>query len=97
MARKPKVEKTEYDITEIKVNHIIFHVLGRTPLIMNRMPEKARQELLLPRRKLNSAERAGILKHNPPEEFVNSMYRYRAGIQRRDPQRRPPHAGEHEN
>ena len=76
MARK--AEKTqEIDITEIGTNEVMFYFVGITPLIMNAMPEKARQELLLPRRKLNNAERAGTLKHNPTEEFVNSTYRWR--------------------
>jgi hypothetical protein len=44
-------------------------------MIMNRMSEKARQELLLPGRKKNMAERSVTLKHNPPEEFRLSAYR----------------------
>ena len=42
---------------------------------MNRMPQKARQELLFPARKKNQAERAMTLKHNPPEEYRLSAYR----------------------
>lgn len=49
-------------------------VRGEAPLIINRLAEKARQELLLPKGRKTTAERAVSLKHNPREEFRASPY-----------------------
>jgi hypothetical protein len=46
-------------------------------MVMNRLPKKAREELLWPRPKLNRAERATTLKHDPDAEFRDSIYRCR--------------------
>jgi len=54
-----------------------LNVLGISPLVMNRMPAKAKQQLLLPRRMLNKAARESVLKHNPPEEYRDSIYKCR--------------------
>src|SRR3990172_8966641 len=64
----------EISILEVSKGTIEFCVLGSTPLILNRMSEKASRELLLPRKK-SQAERAANLKHNPPEEYRASAYR----------------------
>lgn len=63
------------DIVELKTGEIVFNVLGVTPLICNRLSEKARHELLLPRGRKNAAEKASTLKHNPYEEFRASPYK----------------------
>ena len=52
-------------------------VLGTSPLVMNRMPAKAKQQLLLPRRTLNKAAREQVLKHDPVAEYRDSIYRCR--------------------
>jgi hypothetical protein len=52
-------------------------VLGSSSLVMNRMPAKAKQQLLLPRRTLNKAARESVLKHDPIAEFRDSVYRCR--------------------
>lgn len=49
-------------------------ILGTRPLILNRMSEKARQQLLLPSGRKNAAEKASSLKHNPLEEFRAAPY-----------------------
>jgi hypothetical protein len=49
-------------------------LVGTKPYICNRMSEKAKRELLLPRRK-TAADRAASLKHDPLEEFRASPYR----------------------
>lgn len=51
-----------------------FHILGTSPLILNRMSQKVLCELLLPRGKKNAAERASSLKHDPLTEYRNSAY-----------------------
>lgn len=69
-------KKTEaaFDIIEVTQEQAHFCLLGRTPLITNRMSEKAKHTLLLPSPPKNRTERATTLKHNPMEEFAASPY-----------------------
>jgi len=70
MATKSKAaESGEIDIIQINTGTITVAVVGTAPLILNRLAEKARQELLLPKPKKNAAEKAGSLKHDPLAEF----------------------------
>lgn len=72
MATKSK--DSEITVLEVTRGTIQFCVLGKTPLILNRMSEKAKRELLLPKGRKNAAEKAASLKHNPIEEFRASPY-----------------------
>lgn len=73
---KPTKSATE-EITVITVGTELLHynVLGTTPLILNAMSAKVRQQLLLPPAKKNAAERKTTLKHNPIEEYRASAYK----------------------
>lgn len=65
------------EISEIlKVSTGTFEccVVGTSPLILNRMSEKAKHELLLPRGRKNAVERATSLKHIPIDEYRASAY-----------------------
>lgn len=62
------------EITELHTRKLTFHLVGETPLIMNRFSEKARQEMLMPSAKKNRAERATSLKHDPIQEFRSGLY-----------------------
>jgi hypothetical protein len=75
--RTKTVSKTNgsVEVMALKTAQLHFCVLGTSPLIMNRMSEKARQELLLPAAKKNHAERAASLKHDPIAEFRGAIYR----------------------
>ncbi len=75
MSVKKKEEKIP-EATILKVNKGVMRVrvVGDSPLIFNAMSEKARHELLLPKGKPNAAERAARLKHEPFDEFRNSVY-----------------------
>lgn len=53
-------------------------ILGTSPLIFNRMSEKARQQLLLGAGKKTAAEKAGQAKHDPLAEYRASPYRMRS-------------------
>lgn len=55
--------------------HVSIWVKGKTPFIYAAMSEKAKRELLNPRGKPNAAEKASRMKHDPPKEFYDSMYR----------------------
>jgi hypothetical protein len=75
--RKPTntaTDTNELQIPEIHLTQITFPLLGTSPLLMNRLAEKARQELLLPRGRKNAAERKISLKHDPVSEFRSAMY-----------------------
>jgi len=50
-------------------------VLGRTPLIMNRLAEKARQQLLFPSAPKTRADKQAHLKHVPLQEFRDAAHR----------------------
>lgn len=50
-------------------------VLGTSPLILNRMSEKAKRELLMPKGRKSMTERATSLKHVPVDEYRASAYR----------------------
>jgi hypothetical protein len=77
MATRKTVEETpEIDIIEIKRGVANFCVIGRSPLICNRMSSKSKQTLLLPPPgKKNAAEKASTLKHDPLTEYRDSPYR----------------------
>jgi hypothetical protein len=72
-ATKQTKPPAEIDVLEVTRGRIEFCVLGTSPLIPNRLSEKVRRELLLPRKK-TAADRAANLKHNPPEEYRASCY-----------------------
>lgn len=78
MSQKPKLSTEKVDeisILEISQGEVSFAVVGVMPLIMNRMAEKAKRELLLPRGPKGKAERAQSLKHDPVAEYRASVYR----------------------
>lgn len=70
------VKKQESEISVIQVNQgrVDYCIVGKTPLILNRMPQKVKMELLLPRGRKTTAEKASSLKHNPFEEFRSSAH-----------------------
>jgi hypothetical protein len=74
-----KEETTEIPILEVQTQTIEFYIRGTSPLLYNRVTEKAWRELLLPAPKKNRGERASTLKHNPLEEFRASAYKSPTG------------------
>ena len=72
MAKKETTERIE--IIEMRKGVVRFCVLGATPLLFEAMSLKAKQEFTLPRRKKTKAERTTTLKHNPVQEFRESVY-----------------------
>jgi hypothetical protein len=69
-----KAVNPEISIVAITEGHLTLTVRGRTPLILNRMSEKAKHTLLLPPGRKTAADKAANLKHNPLEEFRASPY-----------------------
>jgi len=64
----------EISITEISTGELTFCILGRTPLIMNRMSQKVWMELLMPKGRKTASVKASSLKHDPIAEFRASPY-----------------------
>jgi hypothetical protein len=78
MAISTRKESVEIDVVEMEQGELRLNILGRTPIVFNRMAVKAQRELLLPRGgRLTAAEKAANLKHDPLAEFRDSIYRRR--------------------
>lgn len=71
---KKKDPEAEVNILKVNTGLLTCCILGDSPLICNRMSEKARQELILPGGKKTAADRANNLKHDPMREFRGSPY-----------------------
>jgi len=77
MARKATAkEEFLIEIKRLERATVEIYILGEN-LCCNRMPKKAKETLLLPARMTNRRGREAVLKHNPPEEFRDSIYRCR--------------------
>ena len=63
-------------VQELSVGEIDFCVVGTTPMIHNRVSQKAWRELLLPMGKKTAVEKAMTEKHNPVQEYRDSPYRH---------------------
>ena len=76
MKKKTTTKATsEITIDQLSVGAATIWIKGMTPLIYNAMSAKVRGELLLPRGRKTTAEKATTLKHDPMEEYRNSVYR----------------------
>jgi hypothetical protein len=75
MAISKKSENVEITILEISQGSVDVAIIGTKPIYFNRMAEKAKRELLLPKGRKTAADRAQSLKHDPVSEFRNSVYR----------------------
>lgn len=76
---KKQSEVEEVQIVELKRARIVYHVIGETPLIMNSMSSKAKRDILLPRGRKTAIEKQSTLKHNPLQEYRDSVYRGKKG------------------
>lgn len=62
------------DILQVTTGTFDCCIVGTSPLILNRMSEKAKHELLMPKGRKTAVEKATSLKHNPIEEYRASAY-----------------------
>ena len=62
-------------VLPVQEGEVYVGIVGNSPFIFNRMAEKARRELLLPRGRKTEADKRQNLKHNPIEEYRASVYR----------------------
>lgn len=61
-------------VDEIKTEVLELTIVGTMPLILNRMSEKSKRELLLPSGRKTAAERESTLRTDPKAEFLASPY-----------------------
>jgi hypothetical protein len=71
---KSTTKTTEIEVVTLLQEEVTFCIRSVTPFFCNRVAEKAKRELLLPRGRLTAAQKAGNLKHDPLSEFRNSPY-----------------------
>lgn len=72
MATKQAADDQVIVIPQIRRQTVVFHIIGQSPLILNRMSRKAWGELLAPRGRKTSADKQATLKHDPLTEFRDS-------------------------
>ena len=75
MATKKQEDSGIVEVKQVDTKTVTVRIVGTAPLIMNRMSEKARQQLLLGAGKKTAAEKAGQAKHDPLYEFRSAPYR----------------------
>ena len=75
MATKKTETVESLDIVKLVERDMDVCIIGTSPLIMNRLAEKAKQQLLLPPGKKTAATKAVTLKHDPLEEFRSAAHR----------------------
>jgi hypothetical protein len=69
-----KTETSVIEVMEVARGHVTCCILGTRPIILQRMSEKAKGELLLPAGRKTAVEKATRLKHDPYQEFQDSPY-----------------------
>lgn len=75
---KAKEASGTIEVQAVKTSYIDLAIVGTSPLIVNSMSAKAMRSLLGPEAtgRKTRAERAQNFKHDPMQEFLNSMYRH---------------------
>jgi hypothetical protein len=76
---KAKDKSAEIVIDALQEGATDLWLVGRSPIILNRLAEKARQTLLYPVGRKSTGERARSLKHNPMQEFLAAPHRLAEG------------------
>jgi hypothetical protein len=72
---KATTRDVSIEIPEPSYGQIGVTILGSQPIILNRLAEKARRELVLPEGRKTAAAKASRPKHDPLAEFRASPYR----------------------
>jgi len=74
MKSKTKERSSEIEVMPLSQEEVTFCILGETPFYCNRVTEKAKRELLFPRGRMTTAQKATNLKHDPLQEYRDSPY-----------------------
>ena len=75
MKSKTSTQEATISILHVQQAKLKARILFTSPLVMNRLPKKAREQLLMPPLTKNKAARQQTLKHDPPFEYRDSIYR----------------------
>lgn len=67
-------EQVISDVLTVKQGYVDCYIVGTSPIILNRMSQKAYRELLMPAGRKSAVQRATTLKHVPVEEYRASAY-----------------------
>ena len=78
MTSKMKPQAASLDIHPLKQGRLKLRMIGQTPLYFNSMSSKAMRDLLIGGGKKTAAQRKQI-KHNPEQEFRDSVYKKNFG------------------
>lgn len=70
----PPVSETIGDILTVTTGTFDCCIVGTSPLILNRMSQKAQRELLMPKGRKTAVDKATSLKHVPVDEYRASAY-----------------------
>lgn len=69
-----KNDSVVVDIAKVEKSTVKLYVVGTSPIILNRLSEKVKRELLLPKGKKTKADKESTAKHNPVDEYQASPY-----------------------
>ena len=78
MAIKKAPSATTLEIQPLKQGRVKLRMMGTTPLYFNSMSSKAMRDLLVGAGKKTAAQKKEI-KHNPEQEFRESVYKKQHG------------------
>jgi len=70
----PTDSTTISDVLTVSTGQVDCCILGTSPIILNRMSQKAARELLMPAGRKSAVQRATTLKHVPVDEYRASAY-----------------------
>lgn len=70
----PTAPETITDILTVSTGQFDCCIVGTSPLILNRMSQKAARELLMPKGRKTAIDKATSLKHVPLDEYRASAY-----------------------
>jgi hypothetical protein len=77
MAKVPMNDDKLIVVKKPVIEVVTAYIIGRSPLLFQRLALRAQQELLFPGgRKRTDADRAGVLKHDPLNEYQESCHRF---------------------
>lgn len=74
MSKKSATDKGVIEVDTVEQCAARVWIVGTAPIILNRISEKAKRELLMPKGKKTTAEKQSTLKHNPFQEFAAAPY-----------------------
>lgn len=75
MVVKKEEKNSEIHIEPLRLGSATLWIRGVSPFIYNAMSEKARHDLLFPSGRKTTADKATQMKHEPMQEYRNSVYK----------------------